>query len=156
MESREDFSKRVSGKRSSFSGSTERKARVRTAVTLLILSALSGFVSFGSASVDPQVYVLKIPKPFEQNSGAFLFALVNDYSPHYLQVKVRGGGVISIENKGANTQGLIISAIAFHGVVLPGGVQKIRVPKKNAGLYDFYCPYHMGMRGTIEIVSAQS
>ncbi|MBI3802959.1 MAG: cupredoxin domain-containing protein [Nitrospirae bacterium] len=157
MESRGDFSKRVSGKRSSFSGSTGRKARLRTAVTLLISSALFGFVSFGSASVGPQVHVPKVPKLIEQNPGApFLVARDNYYSPRYLQVKVRGGSVLSIENKGANTHGLIIPAFAYQGVVQPGGVQKIRVPKKKAGLYDFYCPYHKGMRGTIEIVSAHS
>jgi len=36
-------------------------------------------------------------------------------------------------------------------VILPGRSRTIEVPRREAGLYEFYCPYHKNMRGTIEV-----
>jgi plastocyanin len=125
---------------------------MHTKVIVLTLSVLLGIAASSSAMVASKVNAPKIPKLIHQNAKAFiLVARDNYYSPRYVEVKVRSGSVISIENKGANTHGLIIPAFSYQGVIQPGRIKKIVVPKKSVGVYEFYCPYHKGMRGTIEI-----
>ena len=97
----------------------------------------------------------KIPKLVDQTpEDPKLVARDDYYSPKYLEVDVAGGNEITVRNKGGKIHGFVIPAFGSQTILKPGEVKKIAVPEgKKAGVYDFFCPFHPHMRGTIEVVS---
>ena len=133
-----------------------------------LMFALSGLIFLGSAGgseakenfsgENPQGLIdLKIPKLVDQRPEAPKLVARDDYySPKFLEVKVKAGNVISLKNMGTKNHGFIIPAFEYQGVIKPGETKKIPVPQKEAGFYDFYCPFHPNMKGTIEVLPKRS
>lgn len=97
----------------------------------------------------------KIPKVVDQSpEDPKLVARDDYYSPKYLEVDVAGGNEITVRNKGGNIHGFVVPAFGSQTILKPGEVKKVEIPDgKKAGVYDFFCPFHPHMRGTIEVVS---
>ena len=131
---------------------------MRRVAFFLGLILLLGTAALVEASIDKSVHVPKIPKLVDQRPDApKLVARDNYYSPKYLQVKVVAGNVISLENKGINIHGFVIPAFSHIGIIKPGETQKVAVPPdKTPGYYDFFCNFHPGMRGTIQVLPRAS
>ena len=131
---------------------------MRRFVFILSLLFLFGTAALVEASIDKSIHIPKIPKLVDQLPDApKLVARDNYYSPKYLEVKVVAGNTISLENKGINSHGFMIPAFSHFGIIKPGETQKIAVPADKApGYYDFFCNFHPGMRGTIQVLPRTS
>ena len=94
----------------------------------------------------------KIPNLVEQSLTAPKLVLRDDYySPRYLEIKAEGGE-ITLKNKGVNLHGFWVPAFNSQKIIKPGEVKKVSFEGKKAVLYDFICPFHPHMKGTIEVL----
>jgi heme/copper-type cytochrome/quinol oxidase subunit 2 len=95
----------------------------------------------------------KIPKLVEQSLAAPKLVLRDDYySPRYLEVKADGESELTLRNKGTHLHGFWIPAFNSQTIIKPGEVKKVHIPKGKTGFYDFICPFHPEMKGTIEVL----
>ena len=130
---------------------------MRLHVFVFSMILLLGFSAWSDAAIRSAGIVHKFPKLVDQNPNApELVERDNYYSPKYLEIEVRPGNAILLTNLGGNIHGLIIPRFKSQTILKPGEETRIPVPEKAAGLYEFYCPFHPGMRGTIEVLPAQS
>ena len=130
---------------------------MRLPVWIFSIILLLGFAAWSDAAVRSTFIIHKIPKLVYQNpNGPELVERDNYYSPQYVQIKGRPGNTISLTNLGGNIHGFFIPRFGYQMILKPGEEKRIPIPKETAGLYEFYCPFHAGMRGTIEVLRARS
>ncbi|HZR46771.1 MAG TPA: hypothetical protein VFA47_08715, partial [Candidatus Manganitrophaceae bacterium] len=90
-----------------------------TKAMMLAVFILFGMAALSAAGEGEKVSAAKLPKFIRQDPLDFILVARDDYySPTYVQVKVKHGSVIRIENKGAKAHGLIIPAFRYQGVIL--------------------------------------
>jgi plastocyanin len=125
---------------------------------LIMIAILIGSVGIAEAKLredtetQKHLSVPKIPKWVEQSPTEPKLVLRDDYySPRYLEVKA-DGAEITLKNKGMNLHGFWVPAFNLQMIIQPGEVKKVSFEGKKAGLYDFICPFHPEMRGTIEVL----
>ncbi len=133
---------------------------MRNFLSVFMIAAILGGVGITEAKLREETETQqgltapKIPKLVDQSpEDPKLVARDDYYSPKYLEVEVEGGNEITVRNKGINVHGFVIPAFGSQTILKPGEVKNIAVPDgKKAGLYDFFCPFHPQMRGTIEVL----
>jgi plastocyanin len=131
---------------------------LRNFLSFLMVVLLLGTAGVGEAKTredteaEKSLRAPKIPKLVEQSPLAPKLVLRDDYySPRYLEVK-GDGSEITLKNKGVNLHGFWVPAFNTQAIIKAGEVQKISIQGKEPGLYDFICPFHPEMRGTIEVL----
>jgi plastocyanin len=124
---------------------------------VLSFAMLLGSVGWSEAAVQ-NLPAPKTPKWVDQSPDApKLVARDNYYSPKYLEVRAKPGTQISLKNIGAIIHGFMIPKFPYQSILNPGETKKITVPQNaTAGFYEFFCPFHPGMRGTIEVLPKRS
>ncbi len=80
-----------------------------------------------------------------------IIARDNYFSPRYIPLPAKRGVDLEVANRGADKHAIFVAEWSIFFEILPGETKTVRIAAVEAGVYDFLCPYHETMRGTVEV-----